>query len=130
MTTDGAVHNRPFTTPRVNNRGTEEPLNLEEELLELTTNEELKVNFKNGYQEFWLQKSIPVLYPGLWAIVQKFLIAFPSSYMAERRFSAVANLLSKKRIHITERGDLGLMLTKLELGINKLLTLHQPQPSH
>lgn len=114
------------------NTDTEESSNLEEELLELTTNEELKVKFKHGYQEFWLQKSIPVLYPGLWAIVQKFLIAFPSSYMAERGFSAVANLLSKKRnrLHITERGDLRLMLTKLEPDINKLLTLHQPQPSH
>jgi hypothetical protein len=106
--------------------------NLEEELIELTSNEELKVKFKSGYQEFWLQKSIPTLYPGLWATVQKFLIAFPSSYLAERGFSAVANLLSKKRnrLHITERGDLRLMLTKLEPDINKLLKLHQPQPSH
>jgi hypothetical protein len=106
--------------------------NLEEELIELTSNEELKVKFKSGYQEFWLQKSIPTLYPGLWATVQKFLIAFSSSYLAERGFSAVANLLSKKRntLHITERGDLRLMLTKLEPDINKLLKLHQPQPSH
>lgn len=114
------------------NTDTEGSSNLEEELLELTTNEELKVKFKRGYQEFWLQKPIPVLYPGLWTIVQKFLIAFPSSYMAERAFSAVTDLLSKKRnrLHITERGDLRLMLTKLEPDINKLVTLHQPQPSH
>lgn len=114
------------------NTDTEDSSNLEEELLELSTNEELKVKLKHGYQEFWLQKSIPVLYPRLWAIVQKLLIAFPSSYMAERGFSAVANLLSKKRnrLHITERGDLRLMLTKLEPDINNLLKLHQPQPSH
>lgn len=114
------------------NADTAESSNLEEELVELTTNEELKVKFRNGYQEFWLQKPIPVLYPGLWSRVQIFLIAFPSSYLAERGFSAVANLLSKKRnrLHITERGDLRLMLTKLEPDISKLLKLHQPQPSH
>lgn len=38
------------------------------ELIELTTNEELKMKFKNGYQEFWMQKPILQLYPGLWLI--------------------------------------------------------------
>lgn len=68
---------------------------------------------------------------GLWAMIQNFLIAFSPSYMAERRFSAVANLLSKKRsrLQITERGDLGIMLTKMEPDINKFLKLHQPQLS-
>ncbi|GBP55255.1 hypothetical protein EVAR_24451_1 [Eumeta japonica] len=32
---------------------------LEEELIELTTNEEIKIKYKNGYQQFWLQKSSP-----------------------------------------------------------------------
>lgn len=32
---------------------------LQEELLELSTNEELKVKFKRGYQTFWLQAEIP-----------------------------------------------------------------------
>ncbi|CAG9788977.1 unnamed protein product [Diatraea saccharalis] len=31
---------------------------LQEELLELSTNEELKVQFKKGYQRFWLQAKI------------------------------------------------------------------------
>ncbi|KFM62415.1 SCAN domain-containing protein 3, partial [Stegodyphus mimosarum] len=77
----------PFSN--VNTAG---PSQLEEELIELTTNEELKIKFKNGYQEFWLQKSISQLYPRLWSIVQRFLLAFPSSYLAERGFSAVATL--------------------------------------
>lgn len=42
-----------------------ESSNIEEELIELATNEELKVKFRNGYQDFWLQKSISQLYPGL-----------------------------------------------------------------
>jgi len=64
---------------------------LEEELIELITYEELKIKFKSGYQEFLLQKPISTLYPGIWKMVQKFLIAFSSSYLAERGFSAVAN---------------------------------------
>ncbi|CAH1979784.1 unnamed protein product [Acanthoscelides obtectus] len=36
---------------------------IQEELTELSTNEELKDQFKNGYQQFWLQNNIPVTYP-------------------------------------------------------------------
>ncbi|XP_050520167.1 SCAN domain-containing protein 3-like [Daktulosphaira vitifoliae] len=105
---------------------------LEEELIELSTNEELKFKFKEGYQTFWLQKQIPLLYPGLWAIVQTFLIAFPSSYLVERGFSAVTNLLTKKRqrLQITNRGDLRMLLTKIEPNIHQLLAKHQVHPSH
>ncbi|XP_077288049.1 SCAN domain-containing protein 3-like [Arctopsyche grandis] len=80
---------------------------LQEELIGLSTNEELKVQIRKGYQQFWLQKDIPVAYPVLWAIARKFLIAFPSSYLVERGFSAVNNFLTKKRnrLQITERGD-------------------------
>jgi hypothetical protein len=53
---------------------------LQKELIELSTNEELKLKLKNGYQEFWLQRQIPVLlvYAALWAASKKFFIAFPS----------------------------------------------------
>ncbi|GBP16882.1 SCAN domain-containing protein 3 [Eumeta japonica] len=70
---------------------------LQEELLELSTNEELKVTFKRGYQKFWLQPEIPEKYPGLWGIVQKLLITYLSSYLVEKSFSVVTNLLIKKR---------------------------------
>jgi hypothetical protein len=53
-------------------------------LIEVTTNEELKLKFKEDYQVFWLQKQLPILYPGLWVVVPTFLIAFPSSYLDER----------------------------------------------
>ncbi|XP_025411130.1 uncharacterized protein LOC112684046 [Sipha flava] len=101
-------------------------------LKQLITNEEIKFKFKNGYQEFWLQKPIMKLYPSLWSIVQRFLIAFPSSYLSERGFSAVATLLTKKRnrLLVTERGDLRLFLSKFEPPINKLVNAHQVHPSH
>lgn len=56
----------------------------------------LKVQFRNGYQQFWLQKDIPVTYPALWNIARKFLIAFPSSYLVKRGF-IVANLITNKK---------------------------------
>ncbi|CAH1995469.1 unnamed protein product [Acanthoscelides obtectus] len=49
-------------------------INPYEELTELSTNEEFKVQFKNGNQHFWLQNNIPVTYPVLWNIARKFLI--------------------------------------------------------
>lgn len=110
----------------------ETDVTLQEELIGISTNEELKVEFKNGYQKFWLQRDIPVTYPVLWNIARKFLIAFPSSYLVERGFSAVANLLTKKRnrMDITNRGDLRLNLTKLMPNVENLLLKHQVQPSH
>ncbi|VVC42322.1 Hypothetical protein CINCED_3A018866 [Cinara cedri] len=76
----------------LSNVNTAESSQLEKQLLELTTNEEIKFKFKNSYQKFWLQKPIMELYPSLWSIVQRFLIAFPPSYLSERGFSAVAIL--------------------------------------
>ncbi|KAK5644651.1 hypothetical protein RI129_005951 [Pyrocoelia pectoralis] len=44
---------------------------LQEELIEPSTNEELKVIFKKGYQTFWLQAEIPEKCPWLWEITRK-----------------------------------------------------------
>ncbi|KAL4098859.1 hypothetical protein QTP88_023378 [Uroleucon formosanum] len=124
------VRGEPFS--KTVNTETINSAKLEEELIEVTTNEELKLKFKEGYQVFWLQKQIPILYPGLWAVVQTFLIAFPSSYLVERGFSAVTNLLTKKRqrLQITNHEDLRMLHTKIESNINELLAKHQPHPSH
>lgn len=37
-----------------------------QELIGISTNEELKVQFRKGYQQFWLQRDIPITYPALW----------------------------------------------------------------
>jgi hypothetical protein len=106
-------------------------LSLQEVLIELSTNEELKLKYKNGYQEFWLQR-LPVLYPALWAASKKFSIAFPSSYLAERGFSVVSNLLTKKRnrLSVVERGDLRLLMNNFSIFGAIFVSLHQAQPSH
>jgi hypothetical protein len=107
-------------------------LSLQEETIELSTNEELKLKLKNGYQEFWLQRQIPVLYLALWTASKKFFIAYPSQYLAERGFSVVSNLLTKKsnRLSIMERGYLRLLITNMAPNFEKLMSLHQAQPSH
>ncbi|KRZ47933.1 SCAN domain-containing protein 3 [Trichinella nativa] len=86
-------------------------MELKEELIDLQTNEELKPKFKNGYHSFWLQKQISNLYPGLWRMVRKFLLAFPSPYLVERGFSVVTDFVTKKRnrLQIDKRGDLRLL---------------------
>ncbi|CDW60306.1 hypothetical protein TTRE_0000867201 [Trichuris trichiura] len=104
----------------------------QEELIEMQANEELKPKMKGGYTSFWLQQEIRQLYPRLWNVAKKFLIPFPSSYLVERGFSAVTDLLGKKRnrLQIVRRGDLRLLLTTIEPDVDKLLALHQTQPSH
>jgi hypothetical protein len=105
---------------------------LEEELMELQNDFELKPKFKKSYQEFWLQKEISDRYPAVWREIKKLLISFPTSYLVERGFSVVVRLLSKQRnrLQITQRGDLRLLLTEIKPDIGKLISLHQVHPSH
>lgn len=115
----------PFSDPEVDGV-------VEEQLIELQNDIELKPKFKKSYQEFWLQKEISDRYPALWTVVKKLLVAFPTSYLVERGFSVVIQLLSKQRnrLQITERGDLRLLLSDLKPDIGKLVSLHQAHPSH
>jgi len=107
---------------------------IQEELIELSTNETLKSNFKcsDRLTEFWLQTNIIHHYPGLWTSLKKIFISFPSSYLVERGFSTVTDLITKKmnRLDIVTRRDLRLMLTNIEPNIKKLAKKHQVQPSH
>lgn len=113
---------------------TEQPGVMEEELIELQNDVELKSNFKckKSYQEFWLQKDISTRYPALWSVVKKLLVAFPTSYLAERGFSVVAHLLSKQRnrLEIVKCGDLRLRLSDFKPDIVTILSRHQAHPSH
>ena len=110
----------------------EETGEAEEELIAIQNDIELSLKFKKSYQDFWLQKNISDLYPVLWNKVKIYFIAFPTSYLVERGFSAVAFLLSKQRnrLRITERGDLRLLLSEFQPDVEKLISLHQVHPSH
>ena len=64
--------------------------------------------------------------------VKILLIAFPTSYLVERGFSAVSQLLGKQRqsLDIVNRGDLRLNLTNIEPDMEKILSQRQIHPSH
>ena len=117
----------PFTEP-----STEVPTDLEEELVSLPNNEDLKPNYKTSYQAFWMQTAIPKRYPTLWIDIKLFSIAFPTSYLVERGLSAVSRLLTKQRnkLNITANGDLRLLLTNLHPDVDSLIAMHQAHPSH
>lgn len=89
---------------------------------------------KQGYDNFWLQKQIPILYSALWVIVHQLLIAFPSSYL--KNVEAVCamhyELRHKKRNRqeIGIRGDLRFLLRNIEPDINTPITSHQVHQVH
>ena len=89
---------------------------LEEELISLQNDIELKPKLSNSYQDFWLQKAVRERYPAVWYKVKLYFIAFPTSYLVEKGFSAVSQLLCKQRnrLAVTDRGDLRLFLTALK----------------
>ena len=104
---------------------------LQEEFIDLQHDEEAKCTFKlHGYKDFWI--SLRYKYPVLWGTVKLLLIAFLTSYLVEKGFSAVSKLLTKERsrLNVEKKGDLRLYLTKLEPDIEKLAEQHQAQGSH
>ena len=114
----------PFARGKTQIPDIDESILIQEQLIELSTNEELKPMFEQGYHTFWLQKEITILCSALWVNVQKLLTAFPSSYLAEQGFSAIMNLFTNKRnrLYICARWDLHLQLTNIEPDINILIT--------
>ena len=102
------------------------------DLILLQNDEELKGRFKKSYQDFWLQEKLHARYPALWSKVQPYFVAFPTSYLVERGFSAVSLLLTKQRqkLQLNKRGDLRLFLTKITPSIKMLVENHQAQGSH
>ena len=122
---------QPFETT-INLSEMESITDIEEELLTLQTDCELKPMFSKSYQHFWMQKEIAIEYPVLWEKVKILLIAFPTSYLVEKGFSAVSQLLGKQRqkIDIVHRGDLRLNLTNIEPDLDKIISRHQIHPAH
>ena len=44
--------------------------------------------------------------------------------------SCLASFQAEKRLRITERGDLRLLLSEFDPDVEKLISLHQVHPSH
>ncbi|CAH1970146.1 unnamed protein product [Acanthoscelides obtectus] len=71
---------------------------IQEELNELSTNEELEVQFKNGYQQSWLQNNIPVTYPACTGIFPCKLQAFHDLLVTEDDNYVIGPLVSLRNI--------------------------------
>ena len=108
-------------------------LHLQEEFIEMTEDLEASALFRRkGLREFWINENNVAKYPQLCAVVQPFLLAFPSSYMVEAGFSHANAVLTKQRsrLSLEKRGDLRLKLTNLHPNISNLAGAHQAHPSH
>ena len=89
--------------------------NLVEELIDLQNDFEGEVLFQQiGYKAFWPKEQVK--YPHFWGKIKLLLLAFPSSYLAQKGFSSVLQLLTKQRnrLQIRKRGDLRLFLSNIE----------------
>ena len=92
------------------------------ELLELKKNKALMENNERNGLIGWL--SVGSLYPFLFEKVVPFLLGFPTTWLVEAGFSAVNDLLTKKRhqLQIEKRGDLRLRLNQgLTVQLDKLI---------
>ncbi|XP_067130994.1 zinc finger BED domain-containing protein 5-like [Centruroides vittatus] len=107
-------------------------LQYQEELAELQSNESVITLFNIKGAMAWLCDETEAKYPNTTKCARKLLLPFSSSYLAECGFSAVSDLLTKKRnrLDITQRGDLRLKLTKLEPDIKSLCKKHQVHKSN
>ncbi|CDW57031.1 hypothetical protein TTRE_0000531401 [Trichuris trichiura] len=109
----------------------DEEISLQEQLLELQSNVELKARSSQGYQPFWLQKEVQGLYSGVWGVVKNLLICLPSSSLVEHAFSIVTDLVTKKcsRLQVVRPADVRLRVTSIELNIDKLVRSYPGEPS-
>ncbi|XP_042905449.1 zinc finger MYM-type protein 6-like [Parasteatoda tepidariorum] len=96
-------------------------LKKETKILDLKYDCEAKVVFKKyGYELAWVK--LMDTYPQLWKQTEPLLISFPSTYLVERGFSSVFQLLTKQRdrLDICFKGDLRLNLTSIKPDIQAL----------
>ena len=96
------------------------------EILELKENKALMANIERNGLIGWL--SVGSFYPLLFEKVIPFLLGFPTTWLVEAGFSAVNDLLTKKRsqLQIEKRGELRLRLNQgLAVQLDKLIKRHK-----
>jgi hypothetical protein len=109
----------------------DQELGLLEEIIELQNDEESKQIFNSrGHEAMWLKHYVK--FPALRRKAKLPYTAFPSSYLAERGFSAVNRILVKDRncLDVVNRRDLRLLLSKFSPDILKFAKNRQAQGSH
>ena len=111
------------------------PIELQEELSDMHNDCEEKARFKMiGFERFWQRMSKRNKFPNMWKVAKLLTLAYPTSYLMERGFSAVMQLMTKQRnrLDISQNGDLRLLLTDMRPDVKKLIDEHhiQVHPSH
>ena len=104
---------------------------LQTEFLDLKYDCETKIIFKqSGYELAWVK--LVDTCPQLCEKTEPLLIWFPSTYLVEKGFRSVVQLLTKQRnkLDICLKGDLRLNLTIIKANIQALTEIHQAQGSH
>nr|CAD7261320.1 unnamed protein product [Timema shepardi] len=99
---------------------------LQTEFLDLKYDCEAKIIFKqSGHELVWVK--LMDTYPQLWGKTEPLLISFPSTYLVEKGFSSVVQILPKQRnkLDICLKGDLRLNLTNIKPDIQALTEIHQ-----
>ena len=105
-------------------------IHLQEEFIDLQNDIECSAVFPQiGYNAFWMRNEVSEQYPHIYQALKLMFVAFPSSYLIEKGFSAVITFLTKhrNRLEISTKGDLRLLLTQLVPDIIKLAKSHQSQ---
>jgi zinc finger BED domain-containing protein 5/7/8/9 len=102
----------------------------EDSLVEMSTDTSLKMQFnQKSLEHFWLH--VRKDYPQLSNKALKVLIPFPTTYLCEKAFSALAYIKNKFRNRIENvESELRLKLSSIEPDVQKLVTEMQHQPSH
>ena len=64
-------------------------------------------------------------FPNLWQVAKLLVLALPTSYLVERGFSEVVELLTKERnrLDISQCGDLRLLLTYMKPDVKRISTI-------
>ena len=64
-------------------------------------------------------------FTNLWQVAKLLVLALPTSYLVERSFSAVVQLLTKQRyrLDISQCGDFRLLLTDMKPDVKRISTI-------
>ena len=106
---------------------------LQEMLVDLQSDEEARAIFRaHGWAGFWIKCNNR--FPELWEKVRLFILAFPTTYIAEKGFSEVLYMRNKYRnrldMNMTGGNSIRLKLTSLNPAFANLAEQYQPQGSH
>ena len=106
--------------------------NLADELLHLQHDDAMKPIYASKNQLMWLDPQVCAKYVELAQVAEQTLLPFPTTYLVECAFSAVTDILTKKRgtLDICKRGDLRAKLTCFSPRFSLLTYQHEAHGSY